>query len=188
MNLLVAVHLGTKKQMILVVNMKNLVLIFCCTISLCVAAQNNNNISLLDTTFSMNEEYSITDTVEEVSLIVYDMPNAIVHQDSALMRLMFDKRVGRVRGEQLIDGFRVQIYASNAQQVAKNEALILQQQVESQLEVPVYTQSEPPFWKVRVGNFKTREEANQYKIIFLNLFPEMAGSTYVVPDKVVIMQ
>lgn len=123
-----------------------------------------------------------------VLLITDDMLNAIVHQDSALTQLMIDKRIGRVRGEQIIDGFRVQIYASNNQQVAKNTALTLQQQMEPLLDVPVYTQSEPPFWKVRLGNFTTREEANAYKESFLLSFPEMAGSTYVVPDKIIIIQ
>ncbi|MBO5014141.1 MAG: SPOR domain-containing protein [Paludibacteraceae bacterium] len=125
---------------------------------------------------------------EKIVLITDEMANAVVHQDSILMRLMQDKRVGRVRGEQIIEGFRVQIYASNRQQQAKNEALQLQQQMEPLLNMPIYALSEPPFWKVRVGNFKTREEANAYKDIFLNAFPHMSGSTYVVPDKIILVQ
>ena len=101
---------------------------------------------------------------------------------------MQDKLLGRVRGEQLVDGFRVQVYASNAQQVAKNEALILKQNIAEILEIPIYAISEPPFWKVRLGNFRTRDEANAYKEIFLTQFPEMVGSTYVVPDKIIIIQ
>lgn len=127
------------------------------------------------------------DTVPVV-LIVDDMSHAIVHQDSALLQLMLDKRVGRVRGEQIVDGYRVQIFASNNQQVAKNTALSLQQRVEPLLDVPVYALSEPPFWKVRIGNFKTREDANAYKEVFLTMFPEMVGSTYVVPDKIILIQ
>ena len=107
---------------------------------------------------------------EKIILITDEMATAVVHQDSRLIRLMQDKRVGRVRGEQIIEGFRVQIYASNRQQQAKNEALQLQQQMEPLLNMPIYALSEPPFWKVRVGNFKTREEANAYKDIFLNAF------------------
>ena len=123
-----------------------------------------------------------------ITLIMDDMSNAIVHQDSTITQLMMDKVTGRVRGEQIIDGFRVQIYASNQQQVAKNESLMLQQRIEPLLDVPVYAISEPPFWKVRIGNFKTREEANTYKDILLNMFPDMVGSTYVVPDKITITQ
>ena len=134
----------------------------------------------------------VNDTISidsmHITLILDDMSNVIVHQDSTITQLMMDKVIGRVRGEQIIDGFRVQIYASNRQQVAKNESLILQQRIEPLLDVPVYAISEPPFWKVRIGNFKTREEANTYKDILLNMFPDMAGSTYVVPDKITIIQ
>ena len=134
----------------------------------------------------------VNDTVSidsmHITLIMDDMSNAIVHQDSTITQLMMDKVTGRVRGEQIIDGFRVQIYASNQQQVAKNESRMLQQRIEPLLDVPVYAISEPPFWKVRIGNFKTREEANTYKDILLNMFPDMVGSTYVVPDKITITQ
>lgn len=134
----------------------------------------------------------VNDTISidsiHITLIMDDMSNAIVHQDSTITQLMMDKVTGRVRGEQIIDGFRVQIYASNQQQVAKNESLMLQQRIEPLLDVPVYAISEPPFWKVRIGNFKTREEANTYKDILLNMFPDMVGSTYVVPDKITITQ
>ena len=124
----------------------------------------------------------------KVVLIMDAMANARVYQDSAVIRMMEDRRTGRVRGEQIVDGFRVQVYASNRQQVAKNEALMLQQRIASALSVPVYELSEQPFWKVRLGNFKTREDANAYKDIFLNMFPDMAGSTYVVPDKIILVQ
>lgn len=124
----------------------------------------------------------------EVILITDDMPNAIVHQDSSIRELMLNKRIGYVRGEQLKEGFRVQIYASNNQQQAKKEATELQQRIENLIDIPIYTLSEPPFWKVRIGNFENREEANVYKNTLLQLFPELTGSTYVVPDKIIVMQ
>lgn len=135
----------------------------------------------------LDNDTALMDSVHVV-LITEDMSNAIVHQDSAIIRLMTDKRLGRVRGEQIVDGFRVQVYASNRQQVAKNEALMLQQRIEPLLEMPVYALSEPPFWKVRIGNFLTREDANAYKDVLLNMFPDMVGSTYVVPDKIILVQ
>lgn len=135
----------------------------------------------------LDNDTALMDSVHVV-LIIEDMSNAIVHQDSAIIRLMTDKRLGRVRGEQIVDGFRVQVYASNRQQVAKNEALMLQQRIEPLLEMPVYALSEPPFWKVRIGNFLTREDANAYKDVLLNMFPDMVGSTYVVPDKIILVQ
>lgn len=127
-------------------------------------------------------------TEQHMMLITDAMENVVVHQDSLITRLMEDKRVGRQRGQYEEDGFRLQVYASNVQQTAKNEALLLQQRLEPLIDVPVYAQSEPPFWKVRLGNFRTREEANRYKEIFLQDFPDLQGSTYVVPDKIVLIQ
>lgn len=137
---------------------------------------------------------AVTDTAgtpadtARVLLITDVMTHAAVYQDSALTQLMYDKRTGRQRGEQTADGFRLQVYSSNRQQAAKNEALLLQQRLENKVDVPVYTLSEPPFWKVRLGNFRSREDANRYKQLFLHDFPNLQGSTYVVPDKIVLLQ
>ena len=163
--------------------MRRLLLILAIYLPTALIAQDD----ILPSDTILHNDTISTDSVH-IKLIMDDMPNAVVYQDSTIALLMMDKVTGRVRGEQIMDGFRVQIYASNRQQVAKNESLMLQQRIEPLLDVPVYAISEPPFWKVRIGNFKTREEANTYKDLLLNMFPDMAGSTYVVPDKITIMQ
>lgn len=126
------------------------------------------------------------DTIKKV-LITDIMKNAIIHQDSAIYRLMMDKYLGIERGQHEVSGFRVQVYSSNQQQQAKSESISLQQELEKKLSQPVYVISEPPFWKVRIGNFRTRDEANQYKKTLLDLCPELQSSTYVVPDKVIVL-
>jgi len=120
----------------------------------------------------------------DVVLIIDEMPHAIVHQDSLITELMLAKRLNL--GEKTVSGFRLQIYASNRQQQAKKEATELYQQMKDLLEMDVYIISELPFWKVRIGNFETREKANEYKTLFLQQFPELISSTYVVPDKIIL--
>jgi hypothetical protein len=114
------------------------------------------------------------------------MPNAKVYQDSAITLLLEDKSYNRKRGEYQVSGFRVQVYSSNEPQVAKNEALELSELLSSQLHIGVYVNSEPPFWKVRLGDFLTREEANAFKLQVVKFFPELQGSTYIVPDLVTV--
>lgn len=126
------------------------------------------------------------DTVRVV-LITDVMENAIIYQDSLVRQLMIDRYLGIERGQIEKSGFRVQVYSSNQQQVAKNEALLLQQDLENKLDKPVYTLSEPPFWKVRIGNFLTREEAMEYREIFIRQFPDLQGGTYIVPDQIIIV-
>ena len=129
------------------------------------------------------------DTLQEDTLhafILDAMPNVLVHQDSAITLLLEDKSYNRQRGQHQVSGFRVQVYASNTPQVAKNEALDLYETISSQVNMPVYVISEPPFWKVRLGDFLTREEAIEYKNQLNVLFPHLQGSTYVVPDQVIV--
>ena len=129
------------------------------------------------------------DTLQEDTLhtfILDAMPNVVVYQDSAITLLLEDKSYDRQRGQRQVSGFRVQVYASNTPQVAKNEALDLHETLSSQVSMAVYVISEPPFWKVRLGDFLTREEAIDYKNQLNILFPHLQGSTYVVPDRVTI--
>ena len=123
----------------------------------------------------------------DIVLLIDAMEHVVVHQDTLINELMLDKRLGRQRGQQELSGFRVQVYSSNQQQVAKNEAISLQQELKTKLDHPVYVVSEPPFWKVRIGDFLKREDANEYKEELLIQFPDLYGSTYVVPDKVTIL-
>lgn len=139
----------------------------------------------VDSTFVGNSDV-VEDTLQAM-LLTDVMENAIVHQDSTIRQLMIDKQMGIQRGKVEVDGFRVQVYSSNQQQIAKNESLMLQQELEKVLSKTVYTISEPPFWKVRVGDFLTREEAVAYKNELIVQFPELQSSAYIVPDKIIIV-
>lgn len=121
--------------------------------------------------------------------ILSDMPNVHVIQDSAITRLMHDKREGIVHGQIETTGWRVQVYSSNNQRVSKSEAESLAEQLNNQLDDPVYVVSQPPFWKVRVGNFLTKEEAMTALNELLIMFPNYRGVAYVVKDEhIQIMQ
>ena len=157
--------------------------LFCILFTMCLGftfAQTIDDAVLHDT--------MVLDTPDttEVLLLVDLMENAVVHQDSAIYQLMMDKYLGIERGVQEVSGFRVQVYSSNVQIQAKNEAMLLHQELSKQLTQAIYIISEPPFWKVRVGDFRTREEANAYKETLLKLYPILQSSTYVVPDKVTV--
>lgn len=182
-SLWVVVHLNIN-----VMIMNRLIYLLCFVLStVCVTAQE---FELGDSLVvdSLEIESIVADSVIELShpFILDAMPNAKVYQDSAIRLLLEDKSYNRKRGEYQVNGFRVQVYSSNEPQVAKNEALELSELLSSQLHIGVYVNSEPPFWKVRLGDFLTREEANEFKLQVIKLFPELQGSTYIVPDLVTV--
>lgn len=130
---------------------------------------------------------AVNDSINTRPNIFDDMPNVIVHQDSLTKQLLQGKIYG-ISEIIEIDGYRVQIYSSNRQQSAKAEALQLEKNMNEKLSLPIYVLYMPPFWKVRLGNFHSYEEANQFKIQFLEQFPAMQGDTYIVRDKIQVMQ
>ena len=115
------------------------------------------------------------------------MPGVEVLQDSAVGALLQAAMQGNMELVE-IDGYRVQIYSSNQQQVAKSEALELEAKIKDKINQTVYVLYMPPFWKVRLGDFRTYEEAKQYKKIFVDQFPSVMGDTYIVRDKIQVLQ
>lgn len=118
--------------------------------------------------------------------IVSEMSGVEVCQDSTVARLLHNV----IYGEQElieIDGYRVQIYSSNQQQTAKEEALELEKKLKDYLPHTIYVSYVPPFWKVRVGDFRTYEEARDYKKEFVQMYPERIGDTYIVRDKIKVL-
>ena len=119
--------------------------------------------------------------------ILDSLPGVQVVQDSA-MAVLLDEAVNGKHELVEIDGYRVQVYSSNQQQTAKTEALELESRLKSKVNQTIYVQYLPPFWKVRIGDFRTYEEAKEYKKQFVQLFPHMLGDTYIVRDKIQVMQ
>lgn len=120
--------------------------------------------------------------------LVSDMQeNVTLHQDPSVSSLLQDKIDGTEGATKEITGYRVQIYSSNSQQTAKAEALKLEKKViEEALEVEVHVLYTPPFWKVRLGDFRTKEEANLLKEEIIRRMPELQGDTYVVRDQITV--
>lgn len=119
--------------------------------------------------------------------ILDSMPNVEVVQDSTVGVLLSAAMHGKYEWVEM-DGYRVQIYSSNQQQAAKTEALDLESELKEKVNQTVYVLYMPPFWKVRLGDFRTYDEAKEYKKQFVQQFPEMMGDTYIVRDKIQVLK
>ena len=119
--------------------------------------------------------------------ILESMPGVEVIQDSAVAVLLDNAMKGTNEWVE-VDGYRVQVYSSNQQQYAKTEALELEEKLKNSITHSVYVQYLPPFWKVRIGDFRSYEDAKEYKKIFVEQYPNMVGDTYIVRDKIKVQQ
>jgi len=119
--------------------------------------------------------------------ILESMPRVEVVQEAPVAAMLEATMSGKEEWIE-VDGYRVQIYSSNRQQTAKSEALELEDRLKEKVSQTIYVQYLPPFWKVRLGDFREYEEAKEYKKEFVQLFPDLIGDTYIVRDKIKVLQ
>ena len=105
----------------------------------------------------------------------------IFHQDSRIEQLFIDRQLIST-GEE-VSGFRVQVFSSNIQQTARSEAFRIKALVEERFpDVGVYESFSAPSWRVRVGDFRTRAEAEELRTELRRAFPELQREMFITPD------
>lgn len=86
-------------------------------------------------------------------------------------------------------GKRIQIFSGNDPKTSKNEALQKEQLIKSAFPTlrtsVTYT---APFWRVRVGDFRTKEEADTFMRQIAQQYPDLAKEMYIVSDEVRIAE
>ena len=108
----------------------------------------------------------------------------IVKQDNRIEKTLVSKTS---REQKTMSGFRVQVFSSNTQRTAKSEAFKKEKQIKEVFpEHAVYVNYTSPFWKVRVGDFKTQQQAQQFRAKLIELFPNMKSDAYIVKEQIII--
>jgi hypothetical protein len=155
---------------------KNIV-IFCVALVFCVSSisQTSTRAKHLNILESLTKE----DTISHASVKI--------HQDKRIESLLIGKKANVSPHEQLVSGFRVQVFSSNQQHTAKTEAFRVEKLIRDQFPtLGVYVNYTSPFWKVRVGDFSTQAEATSFRNELISAFPTMRSETYIVKEQILI--
>ena len=108
----------------------------------------------------------------------------VVSQPAAVGRLLDKKKEAWSNKKQLtFSGYRVQVYMGNHQKQSKDEASQREASIKSRYpELTTYLTFSSPFWRLRVGDFRTHADelilANKLKSEFFN----WEGDIYIVRD------
>lgn len=84
-------------------------------------------------------------------------------------------------------GYRVQVFSGNNQHTAKQEAF--QREVTLKRDFPdleTYVTFKSPFWRLRVGNFRSYEEAYSTMRKIKDAYPQYGKECYIVKDDIKI--
>ncbi len=113
----------------------------------------------------------------------------IIKQDPRIEQLIYKTKVYNIKNKKLTtsQGFRVQVFSSNQQRTAKDEAYKLEEKLREKLpQYDVYVAYFSPFWKVRVGDCFSATEASTIRDAIKGEFPELAKEIYIVKDQIFI--
>ena len=96
---------------------------------------------------------------------IYQSPN---------MRLLLDKKIAETEDKQYVTflGYRVQVYMGNNQKKSKTDALEREKKIKERFpSLSAYLSFVSPFWKLRVGDFRTHTEALVVSKQLTEVFP-----------------
>ena len=80
-------------------------------------------------------------------------------------------------------GYRIQVFSSNNFKTAKSDAARVERKLQNAFpQHRVYVTFASPFWKVRIGNFRTSEDAQKLRSEIIRKFPELRKDCYAVKD------
>ncbi len=113
------------------------------------------------------------------SLFAQQQGSLTVHKDSRL-DLLLEKHKDISAYEESIDGFRVQIFFDSGNNSQRNANKARASFLSRYPDVDVYITFETPYYKVRVGDFRTRLEARK----FLNQIQSNYSNAFIVRDNI----
>lgn len=135
------------------------------------------------------KQQNIFDTLEKTD----SATNATVkiHQDARIEQLIVNRGGSNApsgyQSQATVSGYRVQVFSSNTQRTAKNDAFKIEKQIREQYpNEGVYVNYSSPFWKVRIGDFKSMAQAQSFRNQLVEDFPNLRSETYVVREQVYI--
>lgn len=107
---------------------------------------------------------------------------------------LVDDRIGRPRKTATLrdeyvemSGWRVQVFAGNNQRTSKEEAF--QKETEIKLsfpELPTYVQYTAPFWRLRVGDFRTYKDASDVLATLKRTFPSFGRELSIIKETILV--
>lgn len=132
------------------------------------------------------------DIVRDLNSSKYGQGNVKIFQDEAIQNIVAVRSDSVLRNNDAdlttnfvkVKGFKIQVFSGNNQSKSKNEAFSKKAQVENAFpEMETVVTFNSPFWRLRVGNFQTREEAEEVLKEMKRKFPSFR-EMYIVSDTI----
>ncbi|MBQ0031118.1 MAG: SPOR domain-containing protein [Paludibacteraceae bacterium] len=111
-----------------------------------------------------------------------------IEQDAKISQLLEKKKAAYANKKEItFSGYRVQVYMGNQQKKSKDDASARESGIKSKFPgVTTYLTFSAPFWRLRVGDFRTHAEAMVLANKLKAAYPSWEGDIYIVRDNEVV--
>lgn len=105
--------------------------------------------------------------------------SVVVTQDAKIHYLV-NKHIAINEEDKTIDGWRIQIYNSSGKEAREEANDVREKFLNKYPDVKAYLIYQPPYFKIRVGDYRTKQDAYEVYVDMVKSFPV----SYLVPDKI----
>ena len=128
---------------------------------------------------------SPTDTIKNIVIEhLIEAPSAglgkITITQDELIGWVLNKHIAVNQNETKISGWRIQIYNSSGKDARDKANEVRNKFMNANVNTKAYLIYQPPFFKIRVGDFRSKQDAFALYKSIISLYPV----SYIVPDKV----
>lgn len=111
----------------------------------------------------------------------------VIHQSASIRNLIGTRQQFTEEVEYMeVPGFRAQVFSGNLK-TSKEEAFKREKEIkESFPEMMTYVTYVAPFWRLRIGDYRSHEEAYRTMRLLMDAFPSYAREMYIVKEDVKI--
>lgn len=138
---------------------------------------------------SYSRDESIVEHIEKTGNVTVNMPDVLqerVGRAKTVVEKVEEKPVVASPSGKM-GGYRIQVFSDNNARTAKAEARSRARNVSAKFpEYATYVVFSSPYWRLRVGNFRTQEEANNAAHMLKEAFPAYSREIRVVRDRITV--
>lgn len=124
-------------------------------------------------------ENTILPIVEKLQENIPGQGKIIINQDNTVTQLHSLRYLQNAKSPGM-DGFRIRIFFEIGQFARKNSEDVMQAFMEKYPGVPVYQSYQNPYWKISVGDFRSRESALKLYYEILKDYPK----AFIIPERI----
>ena len=138
---------------------------------------------------SYSSDESIVEHIEKTGNVTVNMPDVLQERvgRAKTVEEKFEEKPVVTYPSGKMGGYRIQVFSDNNARTAKAEARSRARNVSAKFpEYATYVVFSSPYWRLRVGNFRTQEEANNAAHMLKEAFPAYSREIRVVRDRITV--